>query len=352
MFSVIVSIILFFVLFIGFSLKRNSRGVYYSFSPKSFIAFAAFLIIIPSLFAQVNANEVGIVYDPLNGGLQETSLGEGLHIVTPFQEVKKISTKLREETYVVAAQTGKIIRDLEDGTTEETGGGQWATYTVTIQYRVEVANAHSFYRKFGGDTIPQSTIEARIREALQTNSVEQDIFSILKGGLNEVRSKTEIDLSESMLELGVTIDAFIILDVDAGDVIESVVEAEATAAKQKEIAQKDQEAALIRKETERLSAEIEALKVLIDADANAEAQRILNSVTANAIYTMYEGQFFDETGVVDQAIKTDFEVNGVGGYLTIQEISDIVVKQLYYDTWDGVLPGVVAGDGTDLIINP
>ena len=115
-----------------------------------------------------------------------------LHFKTPLQQVKTISTKLREDTYTVTAQTGIIIKD--DG--EETGGGQWATYQVTIQYKVEVANAHKFYRQFGGDIIPSSTMEARLREALQSNSVNQDIFSILKGGLNIVRSETEIELHE------------------------------------------------------------------------------------------------------------------------------------------------------------
>ncbi len=195
-------------------------------------------------------------------------------------------------------------------------------------------------------------MEARLRESLQFNSVKQDIFSILKGGLNTVREETEVSLQESLNEIGVTVSAFIILDVDAGDEIEQVVRDEATAAKQKEIAIKEQEAKLIREETERLAAEIKALTVVIEADAQAEAQRILNSVTANAIYTMYEGQFLDDLGVVDEAAKTDFETNGTGGYLTVQEISDIILKQLYYDTWDGVLPTVLTGTDGSIIIQP
>jgi regulator of protease activity HflC (stomatin/prohibitin superfamily) len=353
MFAIVLSIILFLGLFIGLSLKRTSSGeVYFKMRMRSFLGFFAFLAIIPSLFAQVDANEVGIVYDPLNGGIQDVALGEGLHLKTPFQEVKTISTKLREDTYTVTAQTGIIIRETSDGELEETGGGQWATYQVTIQYRVEVGNAHTFYRKFGGDVIPTSTMEARLREALQTNSVEQDIFSILKGGLNDVRNETEIDLQESLAELGVTVEAFIILDVDAGDEIEQVVRDEATAAKQKEIALKEQESELIRQETEKLSAEIKALTVVIEAEAEAEAQRILNSVTANAIYTMYEGQFLDDEGLLDDALKLEFETNGTGGFLTIQEISDIVLQQLYYDTWDGDLPDVLTDPDTGIIIQP
>ena len=350
--AIIIAIILFAGLFIGLSLKQNTAGVYFKVRGRSYLAFFALLAILPALFAQVNANEVGIVYDPLNGGIQDQALNEGLHLKSPLQQVKTISTKLREESYTVTAQTGIIIRENSEGELEETGGGQWATYQVTIQYKVEVHNAHTFYRQFGGDIIPASTMEARLRESLQSTSVEQDIFSILKGGLNEVRNGTEIDLQESLQELGVTVEAFIILDVDAGDEIEQVVRDEATAAKQKEIASKEQESELIRQETKRLSAEIEALTVVIEADALAEAQKILNSVTASAIYTMYEGQFLDDLGDIDDTLKSEFELNGVGGFLTIQEISDIVIKQLYYDTWDGILPTVITDSDGSIIIQP
>lgn len=351
MFTVIFSIVAMIAAFIGLSMVKTRNGMKFKVSGKSFLAIFTLLLIIPSLFAQVNANEVGIVFDPLNGGIQDTALGEGLHIVTPFQKVSMISTKLREDTFTVSAQTGKIIQ-VVDGVTEETGGGQWATYQVTLQYRVEVSNAHTFYRNFGGDSVAQSTIEARIREALQENSVEFDIFSILKGSLNDVRAATEFDLESSLGELGITVESFIILDVDAGTVIETVVEAEATAAKQKEIALKDQEAELIRFDTVKLTTEIQAETIVIEATAQAEADRILYSVTAYAIYTMYEGQFLDDSGTVDNIIKTDFEVNGIGGYLTILEISEVVISQLYYDTWDGILPTILAGDGVDILVTP
>lgn len=65
----------------------------------------------------------------------------------------------------------------------------------------------------------------------------------------------------------------------------------------------------------------------------------------NAINNMYIGQF------VDEAEKTAFEVTGVGGFLTIQEIAEIVIQQLFYDTWDGILPEVLAGeDGLSIIL--
>lgn len=372
--------ILFIIAFIalGFEIDRGFNQLKFRFRARQIAAFAVWFLSLAGMFAQVEGNEVGIVYDPLNGGIQEESFGEGLHFKAPWVSVKKISTKLRESSFEVYAQTGIIKTVDENGEEQETGGGQWATYQVTLQYRVEVPNAHTFYRQFGGDVIPQATIEARIREALQDNSVKYDIFSILKGGLNDVKGLTEADLEISLLELGITTQAFIIKDVDAGDEIEQVVRDEATAAKQKEIAQKDLEAQLIKNEMNLEIAKNNAAVEVAEAQGTAEAMALLKSVTVNAINVMYEGQFgiptvlvidddpltedidenalsqaaYDAQMAVFTALREEFETSGTGGYLTITEVTDIVVTQLYYDTWDGVLPEVVAGDGIDLILNP
>ncbi len=377
---VIVTIILFIGVFIalGIEVDRGYNNIRYKFKARQFSAFFVWFLLLFGMFAQVNGNEVGIVYDPLNGGIQDDSFGEGLHFKAPWVKVKRISTKLRESSFEVYAQTG-IIKTIDDfGNEQETGGGQWATYQVTIQYRVEVSNAHTFYRQFGGDTIPQATIEARIREALQSNSVEFDIFSILKGGLNDVKQATEDDLKISLLELGISTQAFIIKDVDAGEEIEQVVREEATAAKQKEIAQKDLEAQLIKNQMNLEIAKNNAAVEVAEAEGTAEAMALLKSVTVNAINVMYEGQFGSaETVIVEDdpstsnideytiskaaydaemalidAIRLDFELNGTGGFLTVTEVTNIVVTQLYYDRWDGMLPEVVAGDGISLILNP
>jgi regulator of protease activity HflC (stomatin/prohibitin superfamily) len=326
---------------LGFDFPNNPRV--YKRRPRQWFALLGFLFIFTGMFVTVNANEVGITYDPLNGGLQEESYDEGLHVKAPWVQVTRISTKLREFTASVYAQTGQIL----DVNGNPTGGGQFITYSVTLQYKITVVDAYNFYKNFGSNYVPESILEARIRESLQDKSTDYDVFSILKGALNDVRLDTEVDLRESMLNLGIYVDSFIINDVDAGANIEAVVENEATAAKEKEIAIKEQEAALIREETQRLVAEIQAERLIIEATASAEAEALLKAVTVNAINVMYEGQFENETE------RETFESSGSGGFLTIQEVAQIVIEQMYYDTWDGVLPEVITGaDGISIILPP
>ena len=341
MFYVVISLFVVVFLYIALGYDYQVKPPKYRKQPKQMLAVFGFLIILLGTFVTVNANEVGIVYDPLSGGLQEESFDEGLHFKAPWVIVTRISTKLRESNFEVYAQTGQIF----DANGNPTGGGQFVTYDVTLQYRITVLDAYTFYKNFGSDVVPESVLQARIRESLQDKSTDYDVFSILKGALNDVRLDTEVILRDSLDELGINVDSFIINDVDAGVNIEQVVENEATAAKEKEIAIKEQEAALIREETEKLKAEIQAEQLIIEAEAEAEAEALLKSVTVNAINVMYEGQF------VDEAERTLFETDGSGGFLTIQEVANIVLEQLYYDTWDGVLPEVIAGtDGLSIIL--
>lgn len=304
-----------------------------------------------SMFTQINGNEVGIVYDPFKGGIQETSLYEGVHLKAPWTKVYKISTILREVNFEIGAQTGEIVKETEDGI-EENGGGQWVTYEVTLHYRVEIANAFKFYRNFGGNIASNDVLLAKVRSALQNNSVQFDVFTILKGGLVDVRRGVEEELQIELSKLGITVESFIIGDVDAGPAIEKVIEDEAIAAKQKEIANKEQEAALIREKTKQLQAEIEAIRIKIEAEAKAEAEALLKAVTVNAIKVMYESQF--DTLEEKEAFEAEIKANPDGeyGFLTITQVSEIVLKQLYYDTWDGKLPEIILDDTQGIIINP
>jgi|GEM_PF-286343 len=349
---ILLAIGLMVLLFIILGYSGKGRNRYWKLNKWQALSPLALLIVLFTSFAQIAGNEVGIIYDPLKGGIQETPLYEGFHFKAPWSNVYKISTTLREVNFEVGAQTGEILKENEDGTFEENGGGQWITYEVTLHYRVEIQNAFKFYRNFGGNSASKDILYAKIRSSLQNNSVKHDVFTILKGGLVDVRIGVEKELKEELSKLGITVESFIIGDVDAGPSIEKVLEDEAIAAKQKEIATKEQEAALIREKTKQLQAEIEAIRIKIEAEAKAEAEALLKSVTFNAIKLMYESQF--KTSEEKATFETQISENPSGqyGYLTISQVAEIVLKQLYYDTWDGKLPEIILDDAAGIIINP
>ena len=56
-------------------------------------------IILFGCFSNVGANKVGVLYNPLKGGIQDEILGEGFRMKSPLEKVYKISTEVQEFTF-------------------------------------------------------------------------------------------------------------------------------------------------------------------------------------------------------------------------------------------------------------
>lgn len=255
----------------------------------------SFLVLLAGMFTSVAPNEVGIVFNPFKGGIQEDTLDQGLHFKSLFNDVTNIKT------------SNEIRHVVTDGQSKD---GNSVTYNVTLTFNVETSNAGRFYRKSNVVNITGEQLNTIVKEGIQRVSSQYEVFDIIGPEVETVRILI-FDEVEEMLnkQYHVTLNALTIEDVDAGADIEK---------------------ALKRK-----------------AEANSEAQSILNSAAVNAINKMYLNQFED-----DLSKKEDFETGAIGGYLSLVEISEVVIKQLYYDVWDGKLPTVVSGEDVGIIIQP
>jgi len=296
------------------------------------------LFIFTGLYVQVGPNEVGIIYDELGGGVLQETYDQGLHFKTPFRHVTTISTTNRTSYINVFSQTEDSI---------------YAEFDITVIYNIKKADAGLFYRTTGNTDIREDQLNSIVKKNLQLVTTQYNVFDIMGKDLEMVRNQFSQALSTDLYELfKITLVSVSINDVDAGSEIEKIIQDKAKAIQQIEIAMQEQARQAVVNETNRIKAETEAEIALIKASSDlavaekqAEAEAVLNAVAVTAIQTMYGAQFIDDVS------KVEFETNGTGGYLTIQEISQIVVKQLYYNVWDGKLPTVIT-DGSGIIIQP
>lgn len=323
--------------------------------------FVFVLVIGLSCFTTIKPNTVGVVYDQFGGGLKDETLGEGFNFITPFQHVYKISTKTETREFVLAAQTG---------TDSNGGGGQFVTYELTINYNISKEDAGKFYRVFATTEVGDVFLSGKLREAMQYASTRYDVFSIMKGKLNDVRAEAERYLATELAKSHITLSGLTIKDVDAGKEIEAIIVKEAQAEKQKEIAQKEAEAAKIKAEAQkeiaiieaekkielakreaeeklaRAEGEAEAAKIKAEADAEierikAEAESYAKKVLANTLAVAYGFATEDENG--DLVFRD-------GG---AEEYAKLVAYLAWCEAWDGKLPNIVVGeDGSIGIILP
>lgn len=290
------------------------------------------IVLLFGMFTSVGPNEVGVVFDQLNGGIQEKVLPQGFHVKSVFQRIITINTSNETRTIEMFGQSSD---------------GNSVNYEVSIVINVNGNDASGFYRRTNGKEISESQLNTFLLRSIQEVSSSYEVFDIVGGKLENVRSEVETQLRSILKEkYNLTLVSLTIGDVDVGPEIEAALRKKAEEKLKFEIAQQEKVRADIEAETALIRATNEASIIKLKAEANAEAQAILNSVAVNAINTMYSAQF------IDNDAKLEFETNGVGGYLTIQEISDVVIKQLYFDVWDGKLPTVITDGNGGIIIQP
>ncbi|MDD5293093.1 MAG: SPFH domain-containing protein [Candidatus Izemoplasmatales bacterium] len=287
-----------------------------------------FLLLFTAAITKISANQVGIVYHPFQGGIQDEVLTEGFKMKNVFSTVTKIGTTNRTAFLEVAGQTKDSI---------------YANFLLTIVYRIEAQNAGRFFKVTGDKDITPEQLNSITKEALQSATTNYNIYGILGEDLESVRIDFTQRLSNLLMtRYHITLISTSFDDIDAGSEIERIIQDKAQAIQEIQIAEQERQKAQVEAETAIIRATADAQVIMITAEAQAEAQVILNSVTVNAINLMYLGQFEDDQDTATPEIY---------GYLTIQEITQTILKQLYYDTWDGTLPTVIA-DGSGIIINP
>ena len=287
------------------------------------LSFCPLVILLFGCFVKVGANEVGIIYDDRKGVLEET-IGEGFRTKSVFWHVTNIST---------ANRTAIIT------TTGQTNDGQYATFQLSIIYKIEAKNAGLFFKQTNDIVLNNNQLENLVKQSLQSSTIKYDIFELLSEGLEVARLDFEDRLSKNLLEkYYVTLVSTSFDEVDAGDNIELILQQKAEADQRIEIAQKQAQADLITAENEVLLAEQEAKVQKTLADALAYAIEKEGEANAEAAT-----QYVTKINAMIENIK---ENTG----LSYEESTEIVLSIIFYDTWNGELPEVLTNDSLSSMI--
>lgn len=303
------------------------------------------LFMLCGCFCSIGANEVGIVYDELEGGVQSWTYGQGFHNKSIFQHVTTIST---------ANRTGSIT------TYGQTNDGQSAEFELSIIYAVDESNAGNFFKKTNSSDISSSQLDTIVKKDLQSNTIKYNIFDLLSEGLESVRSGFETSLRKSMMdEFYITLKTASFDDIDAGEEVEAILKKKAEADQQILIAQKEAEAAQITAESDakikEVTADAEAYATRVKGTAAGEAASAYIAAIEDMINKLYiningvdttKVVYNDETGYVVSfpAVPTTSEV------MSYSKCSDLILGIIFYDTWDGKLPEVLTSDSLSALI--
>lgn len=269
--------------------------------PRQVFAVFGLVICLAGCFTKIPANHVGIVYSPFGGTKNET-LSEGFRKKNPLDKIYKISTETQMKT----------IENL----TSQTKDAQFVTTSIDIQYKVDSSNAFLVFKQYRTlDRMSEVLITQTTQRSLELVTTKYDVIECLGGKRADIYEEVKRSLADELAAYGVEFVSVTINDMDAGDKIEAAITDEAVAKKAVETAEQN----LLKAETEakqksvqakaeQEAAIIEAETKLIEAQAEKEANELLN-----------------------------------------QSLSESVLKDKWIDKWSGKLPEYYGGNA-DLMI--
>lgn len=288
----------------------------YKFIPLSFVCA---LFLLGGLFISIPANSVGIIYDEIHGGVQERTYTEGFHTKSIFEHITTIST----------ANRSAIVN-----TTGQTNDGQYATFQLSIIYKIEKQDAGKFFKVTNNDDIPNAALNTIVKSCLQSSTIKYDIFELLSTELENARLDFKDDLAKELYcNYFVTIVDVAFDDIDGGKEVEDILQAAAKAQQEIEIAKLDAQAQLItannEAEVKKVLADAQAYAIKMEGEAEGDAASIYVEKVEAMINNLYEN---------------------MQSSLTYKECADMVLSIVFYDTWDGKLPEVLTSDDLSSMI--
>lgn len=236
------------------------------------------LILLPFSIANVPANHVGVVYNGFGGGVQENTLANGFYFKKPFfDKIYKIPTDV---------QTVNL-----DKVTTQTHDGQYIDTSVDVKYQILGDDALTVFKQFREvDRVNKELVKPVVQRAVEQVTVDYDVFDILGPKRNEVYKQINDNVRNELQKFGLTFKSLTILDSDAKDEIELAIQNEAVAQKAIDVAKQEQEKIKVENETKLLQAKTDAEKKAIEAQAEADANKVISSSVTNEMNQYIEAQ--------------------------------------------------------------
>ena len=234
---------------------------------------------------RVSVGNVGVVYSA--NGVEEETLSQGWHFLSPLNSIKQFP--IPQQNLVVSNDPNKKNKnEHQDWSIDAPANGGMVKINMTVNYNFipdRVVDTYKQFNGMSGETIVESRVQnsiiAYVKEVTPRFSV-MDIYSDKK---SEVNDAITTYLNERLTEeYGINVSSALVIDVELDAALQQKVQAKEQAKQDAEIAELEKQTAKAQAETDKVVAESEAQVKVIEAQAEADANRIIaQSITPELI---------------------------------------------------------------------
>ena len=234
---------------------------------------------------KIPAGYVGVVYN-MNGGVEDEVLTQGWKFVSPTKKVTEYSIAL-EPSYMTADEQGDSPDDESFEIPTKEGASLETDVAFSYSYKLEeVPNTFTRFRGQDGKAILKSFIKPKMQAWIKEITPEFSMMEIVSTKRGAVNAALTERLGERFEPYGIVIDNIALADVRPDDETaraitekiqaqEALEKAKVNAEKDKVDANRDKEVAEINAEKARIEAQGKADAKLIEANAEAEANKMI-----------------------------------------------------------------------------
>ncbi|RHW55445.1 prohibitin family protein [Clostridium botulinum] len=242
-----------------------------------------------TLFASVEkikAGYVGVVYS-MNGGVEDKTLGQGWHLISPFKKVVE---------YSVATEQAFLSKDKKEGSEDDDSfsiqskDGKNLNVDLEFSYHFDNDKLPKTFTRFKGQkgkVIEQNHIKGRMKAYATEVSSKFSVLDIY----GEKRSNLNKELYEyskkNFEEWGIIIDSVNFTRINVDEQTNKAIQERVNAQQQLEKQKIELETAKIKAQKDKVDAESKARVTEIGAKAEADANKLKQS-TLNSTIVEYE----------------------------------------------------------------
>ena len=249
----------------------------------------------------VGQGEVGVVWSAKNG-VQEKTLGPGIHFVGPFDRVEDFPISQQQLVLSNNAADFNEKKLEKDTHVDAPADGGMVKMNMTVNYNFIPEKVTSVYEKFNGmdgnqivESKVKNSILAYIKEVTPQFSV-MDIYSDKRAEVGQ--AITEYLNAKLGEEYGMEVSTALIIDVQLDEELQAKVQAKEQAKQDAEKAELDKQTAIAQGEADKAKAEADKAVTITNAEAEAEANRIKAASITDELIKMTEAEARKEHGWV------------------------------------------------------
>ena len=254
------------------------------------VVLVVFIISMIFCIERVPVGYVGVAYS-MSGGVQNETLSQGWHIVSPTKKIK---------TFTIGNEQLLLTKDKREGSkTDESfrvSTSDDASLAISFQmsYRFVPSKVVETYKKFkgmNGEDIVENRVRTVLKSKISEITTDYSLMDIYSGNRSEINNKLTNYLDKEFeKEYGIEVIDASIIDAHPDKQLRKAINNRIEALQKKQQAQAEQETAKVEAKTALIKAQNDAEIQITKAKAEAEANKVKAASITKELIEMKEAE--------------------------------------------------------------